>query len=434
MDRIEERVRSDGVEFISLQFSDLLGLVKEVVIPVEELDDTLRYGAWFDGSSVEGFARIQESDLFLKPDVSTYAIVPWQNEGKTARFICDIYGNDGNPFPFDPRHILKEELARARAMGYTYNAGPEAEFYLLHEDLSPIDAGSYFDMSSYAGYSLIKEIVRALKSFGIEAEAAHHEVGRGQYEVDFNYGEALTTADRMITLKYAVKKIAQMRGFVATFMPKPFRGLPGNGMHVHQSLSDPSGKNLFYGRDDRYGLSALAYGFMGGQMAHIKEMCSFLCSTVNSYKRLVSGFEAPVYISWGSMNRSALIRVPRWFSGKEESARIEMRCPDPTCNPYLAFSLMLSSGLDGISNGTRPPEPREEDIYSLDESALSERGIAQLPGSLFEAIELSEHSDLCRKTLGDELFKRYLSMKRKEWNDFKTEVTDWERKRYGEVY
>ena len=434
MDGIRERVRKDGVEFISLQFSDLLGLVKEVVIPIEELDDTLRYGAWFDGSSVEGFARIQESDLFLKPDISTYAIVPWQNDGKTARFICDIYGNDGNPFPFDPRHILKEELGRARAMGYTYNVGPEPEFYLLREDLSPIDSGGYFDMSSYAGYSLVKEIVRALKSFGIEAEAAHHEVGRGQYEIDFNYGEALTTADRMITLKYAVKKIAQMKGFVATFMPKPFRGMPGNGMHVHQSLSDPSGKNLFYDGGDRYGLSALAYGFMGGQMAHVREICSFLCSTVNSYKRLVSGFEAPVYVSWGSMNRSALIRVPRWFSGKEESARIEMRCPDPTCNPYLAFSLMLTSGLDGIRSGARPPEPREEDIYSLDESALSERGIAQLPGSLFEAIELSESSDLCRKTLGDELFKRYISMKRKEWNDFKTEVTDWERKRYGEVY
>ncbi len=434
MDGIRERVRKDGVEFISLQFSDLLGLVKEVVIPIEELDDTLRYGAWFDGSSVEGFARIQESDLFLKPDISTYAIVPWQNDGKTARFICDIYGNDGNPFPFDPRHILKEELGRARAMGYTYNVGPEPEFYLLREDLSPIDSGGYFDMSSYAGYSLVKEIVRALKSFGIEAEAAHHEVGRGQYEIDFNYGEALTTADRMITLKYAVKKIAQMKGFVATFMPKPFRGMPGNGMHVHQSLSDPSGKNLFYDGGDRYGLSALAYGFMGGQMAHVREICSFLCSTVNSYKRLVSGFEAPVYVSWGSMNRSALIRVPRWFSGKEESARIEMRCPDPTCNPYLAFSLMLTSGLDGIRSGARPPEPREEDIYSLDESALSERGIAQLPGSLFEAIELSESSDLCRKTLGDELFKRYITMKRKEWNDFKTEVTDWERKRYGEVY
>jgi glutamine synthetase len=434
VDEIRERVRKDGVEFISLQFSDLLGLVKEVVIPVEELDDTLRYGAWFDGSSIEGFARIQESDLFLKPDLRTYAIVPWQNEGKTARFICDIYENDGNPFPFDPRHILKEELNRAGANGYVYHVGPEPEFYLLREDLSPIDSGGYFDMSSYAGYSLIKEIVRALKSFGIEAEAAHHEVGRGQYEIDFNYGEALATADRIITLKYAVKKIAQMRGFVATFMPKPFRGLPGNGMHVHQSLSDLNGKNLFYYEEDRYGLSALAYGFMGGQMAHISEICSFLCSTVNSYKRLVSGFEAPVYISWGSMNRSALIRVPRWFSGKEESARIEIRCADPTCNPYLALALMLASGLDGISSGTRPPEPREEDIYSLDEGALSERGIAQLPGSLFEAIELSERSDLCMSVLGNELFKRYISMKKREWDDFKVEVTDWERKRYGEIY
>jgi len=436
MGDIKERVKKDGVEFISLQFSDLLGLVKEVVIPVEELGDTLSYGAWFDGSSIEGFARIQESDLFLKPDENTYAIVPWQNEGKTARFICDIYDKDGNPFPYDPRHILKEELKKARASGYIYNVGPEPEFYLLNNDLSPLDAGSYFDMSSYAGYSLIKEIVRALKSFGIEAEAAHHEVGRGQYEIDFNYGEALTTADRIVTLKYTVKKIAQMRGFVATFMPKPFRGLPGNGMHVHQSLSDVAGKNLFYSMDDKYGygLSPLAYGFIGGQMAHINEICSFLCTTVNSYKRLVSGFEAPVYISWGSMNRSALIRVPRWFNAKEGSARIELRCPDPACNPYLALSLMLASGLDGIEHGMMPHEPSEENIYSLDEHALDERKIEQLPGSLFEAIALSAKSELCRRTVGEEMFRRYMSLKEREWNDFKIEVTDWERKRYGEIY
>jgi len=226
MDGTMERVKKDEVEFISLQFSDLLGLVKEIVIPVEELEDTLRYGAWFDGSSIEGFARIQESDLFLKPDTSTYAIVPWQNEGKTARFICDIYGNDGRPFPFDPRGILRKELEKARALGYTYNVGPEPEFYLLQKDMSPIDSGGYFDMSSYTGYTIIKEIVKALKNFGINAEAAHHEVGRGQYEIDFNYGNALETADRVVTLKYAVKKIAQMRGLLATFMPKPFRALP----------------------------------------------------------------------------------------------------------------------------------------------------------------------------------------------------------------
>lgn len=434
MEEIKERVEKDRVEFISLQFSDLLGLVKEIVIPVEELGDTLNYGAWFDGSSIEGFARIQESDLFLKPDESTYAIVPWQNEGKTARFICDIYDKDGNPFLYDPRHILKKEIERARASGYMYNVGPEPEFYLLNNDLSPLDAGGYFDMSSYAGYSLIKEIVRSLKSFGIEAEAAHHEVGRGQYEIDFNYGEALTTADRIITLKYAVKKIAQMRGFVATFMPKPFRGAPGSGMHVHESLSDLKEKNLFYDREDKYGLSALAYNFIGGQMAHIKEMCLFLCPTVNSYKRLVSGFEAPVYISWGSMNRSALIRVPKWFGAKEDSARIEIRCVDPTCNPYLAFALMLSSGLDGIQRSITPPQPREENIYSLDGSALSERGIEPLPGSLFEAITMSQKSDMCRKVIGKDLFRRYISVKEKEWDDFKAEVTEWERKRYGEIY
>jgi glutamine synthetase len=434
MDGTMERVKKDEVEFISLQFSDLLGLVKEIVIPVEELEDTLHYGAWFDGSSIEGFARIQESDLFLKPDTSTYAIVPWQNEGKTARFICDIYGNDGRPFPFDPRGILRKELEKARALGYIYNVGPEPEFYLLQKDMSPIDSGGYFDMSSYTGYTIIKEIVKALKNFGINAEAAHHEVGRGQYEIDFNYGNALETADRVVTLKYAVKKIAQMRGLLATFMPKPFRGAPGDGMHVHQSLSDTNRKNLFYGDSDRYGLSPLAYKFMGGQMAHINEMCSILCPTINSYKRLVSGFEAPVFISWGSMNRSALIRVPKWFESKNDSARIEIRCPDPTCNPYLALSVMLAAGLNGIEHNVLPPEPTEENIYSLDNNELSSKNIDCLPGSLFEALELSENSDLCKETLGTELFDRYMDIKRREWNDFKIEVTEWETRNYGEIY
>ncbi|MFX0089873.1 MAG: glutamine synthetase family protein [Candidatus Hodarchaeota archaeon] len=435
-----DKAKKDGVKFISLQITDLLGLIKEVVIPVDQFKDALEDGVWFDGSSIEGFARIQESDLFLKPDPSTYCVVPWLTEnGKTARVICDIYGSDGKPFEGDPRFILKKVCAQVAEMGYEYNVGPEPEFYLFKKtDIIapiPVDLSSYFDISSHEGYKFIKRIIVALKDFGIRVEASHHEVGRGQYEVDISYGGCLEIADKLLTLKYAVKNIAQMYDLNATFMPKPIMGAPGNGMHIHQSLFDvKTGKNAFFDAKDKYNLSQLAYNFIAGQMKHIKALCGVICPTVNSYKRLISGFEAPVYITWASMNRSALIRVPRWFKQRPKSARIELRCPDPSCNPYLAFAAALMAGLDGVKNNLMPPKAVEENVYQFDDLSLITRKIDMLPSSLLEALDELKKSELLREVLGDELFRRYIDIKTKEWNEFKVQVTSWERSKYMNIY
>ena len=434
IDDVIQRAKRDNVEFVSLQFADLLGLVNEIVTPVNELEDTLEYGAWFDGSSIEGFARIQESDLFLKPDLTTYSLVPWlQENGKTVRFICDIYKPNGEPYEGDPRFVLKKIVKEAREMGFLYNLGPEPEFYLFDTTKSPIDSGGYFDMLSHEGYQVMKEIVKALQSFGINTEAAHHEVGEGQYETDFNYGPALETADRLLTLKYTVKKMAQIHNMHATFMPKPINNAAGSGLHVHQSLADiKTGENLFYSKSDRYNLSKTAYNFIAGQMNNIKPMCAILCPTVNSYKRLVPGFEAPVYITWGSMNRSALIRVPHWFSEKPDSARIELRCPDPTCNPYLAFAVMLKAGLDGIKSGSDPPEPTEGNVYKFDDTSLSNIDI--LPTSLPEALNELKKNGMIKEVLGEQLFEKYIGIKTKEWNESKIRVAQWEIDKYFYIY
>ncbi|MHC4459093.1 MAG: glutamine synthetase family protein, partial [Planctomycetota bacterium] len=342
--KVLEQVKKDDIKFITLQFTDLLGVIKEVVITEDDLEGACREGVWFDGSSIEGFARIQESDLFLKPDTKTYAVVPWlTEEGKTARLICDIYRADGEPFEGDPRFILKQAAAEAAKEGFEYNVGPEPEFYLFRADAegrtSAIDYSSYFDLSSNEGYKVIKKIIAALENFGIKVETSHHEVGFGQYEIDFNYGPCLDIADKVLTLKYCAKKIAQMHGLHATFMPKPIMDAAGSGMHVHESLFDIKvKKNVFCDEGDKYNLSKIAYNFLAGQIKHIHAMCAILCPTVNSFKRLVSGFEAPVYITWAALNRSALLRVPKWFGTKSEAARIELRCPDPACNPYLAFA------------------------------------------------------------------------------------------------
>ncbi len=437
---ILKEVKKDGVKFISLQISDLLGVVKEIIIPVEELKNTLNNGLWFDGSSIEGFARIQESDLFLKPDTETYSIVPWLTEnGKTARFICDIYRADGKPYSEDPRFVLKKAIEEAAEMKFEYNVGPEMEFYLFRKDdksrTTPMDYGGYFDLSSHKGYKVIKEIITALKNFGINVETSHHEVGQGQYEIDFTYGSALQIADKLLTLKYTVKKIAQMHELHATFMPKPIKGAAGSGMHIHQSLFDvKTGKNLFHNKNDKYRLSKIAYSFIAAQMKHIKEMCAILCPTVNSYKRLVSGFEAPVYITWAGMNRSSLIRVPKWFGQKPQSSRIELRCADPTCNPYLAFAVMLKAGLDGIRNEIKPPKPLEENVYQFDDESLVNKNIDTLPTSLWEALNELKKSKLLKDALGDQLFKKYIDIKTQEWNEFKTQVTPWEINKYLDIY
>jgi glutamine synthetase len=438
--KVLEQVKEDSIEFITLQFTDLLGVIKEVIIPVEKLGDALTDGAWFDGSSIEGFARIQESDLFLKPVPETYAVVPWLAEdGKTARLICDIYRADGKPFEGDPRYILKQAAAEAARQGYQYNVGPEPEFYLFtahnHQRTTPLDYGSYFDLSSHEGYKAIKKIIAALENFGIKVETSHHEVGFGQYEIDFRYGPCLDIADKVVTLKYTAKKIAQMYNLHATFMPKPIMDRPGSGMHTHQSLFDMKTKtNAFYGQEQKYNLSRVAYNFIAGQIKHISAMCAILCPTVNSYKRLVAGFEAPVYVTWAAMNRSALVRVPKWFGQRKEAARIELRCPDPACNPYLAFAVMLQAGLDGIQNNLTPPEPVEENIYSLDDESRVQRNIDVLPTSLWEALDELKKNKLIRDVLGEHLFERYVDVKTKEWDAFKKQVTNWEIETYLDIF
>jgi len=438
--KVLEQVKQDNIKFITLQFTDLLGVIKEVIMPVEELENALADGVWFDGSSIEGFARIQESDLFLKPDTATYAVVPWlAQDGVTARFICDIYRADGKPFEGDPRFILKQATAEAAKQGFEYNVGPEPEFYLFRADTenrtAPIDYSSYFDLSSHEGYKVIKKIVAALENFAIQVEASHHEVGLGQYEIDFRYGNCLDIADKVLTLKYCAKKIAQMHNLHATFMAKPEMGKPGSGMHVHQSLFDIKAKaNAFYDKDHKYNLSKIAFNFIAGQIKHIDAMCAILCPTVNSYKRLVSGFEAPVYVTWAGMNRSALVRVPKWFKAKPQAARIELRCPDPSCNPYLAFAVMLKAGLDGIKNNLQPPEPVEENIYELDSESLLQKNIDLLPTSLAEALDALKQDKVLQEILGRHLFERYIDVKTKEWDEFKKQVTSWEINTYLDIF
>jgi glutamine synthetase len=434
-----EKAKKDKVTFLNLQFTDIMGSLKQVTAPIKNLPDILKSGAWFDGSSIEGFARIHESDLYLKPAPDTYAVIPWLNspEGNTARLICDIYRPDGSPFPGDPRFILKTVLKKAREMGFEYNTGPEPEFFLLKKDssdLNPIDSGGYFDLATDEAHTVRREITSALEKLGIDVEASHHEVAPGQHEIDFRYDDALTTADRLLTLRVTVKSIAQRHGMKASFMPKPIMSMAGSGMHVHQSLfNKENNENIFFNKEDEYNLSKTAYHFIAGQLKHIKGMMAILCPTVNSYKRLVAGFEAPVYIAWARINRSALIRVPHWFDEKPNTARIELRCPDPACNPYLAFAVMLAAGLDGIENKMKLSVPVEGDLYAFDKAKLLSRKIDTLPTSLFEAIYELENSKLMRKVLGDHLYRKYINIKTREWDEFKTQVTKWEVEKYLDI-
>ena len=434
-----EKAKKDKVTFLNLQFTDIMGSLKQVTAPIKSLPDIMKYGAWFDGSSVEGFARIHESDLYLKPVPETYSIIPWlsSSEGNTARLICDIYRPDGNPFQGDPRFILKKVLEKARKMGFKYNTGPEPEFFLFKNDstdLLPMDRDGYFDLTTDDAHAIRREITAALEVFGIDVEASHHEVAPGQHEIDFRHGNALTTADRLLTLRVTVKSIAQRHGLKASFMPKPIMDINGSGMHVHQSLfNEKTKKNAFYDSKDEYGLSKIAYNFIAGQLHHVKGMMAVICPTVNSYKRLVSGFEAPVYISWARINRSALIRVPHWFDDKPNSARMELRCPDPACNPYLAFAVMLAAGLDGIENKIKLSAPVEEDLYKFDKEKLLSRKIDTLPSSLFEAIYELKKNKLMQEVLGDHLYRKYINIKTREWNEFKTQVTKWEIEKYLDI-
>lgn len=403
--------------------------------------ESLEKGTWFDGSSIEGFTRIAESDMYLKPDASTYALLPWETgEEATARFICDVYTPDSKPFEGDPRHILKKVMKEAEELGYEYNVGPELEFFLFKpkEDgqLIPIthDKAGYFDFSPRdLAMQVRNDIIKALESMGLEVEMSHHEVAPGQHEIDFKYGNALKTADNAITFKHVVKSIAQKHGIYASFMPKPLFGVNGSGMHVHQSLFDiKTGKNAFFDANDKYKLSSIAKSFIAGQLSHVKAMSAVVAPKVNSYKRLVPGYEAPVYICWAQINRSALIRIPRYSPGREHATRAELRCPDPSCNPYLAFAVMLKGGLDGIKDKSMPPEPVEEDVYEFDEVKLEKRKIDTLPGSLAEAIYELKKDKVIQEALGNHTYPIYLAAKKAEHDEYRLQVTSWELEKYFE--
>lgn len=433
-EKILQTVEHDKIDFIDLMFCDLYGNLKSVTISPRELEGCLDDGKWFDGSSIEGFTRIHESDMLLVPDVSTYLLLPWpRDDKKVARIICDVHEPNKNPFSGDPRYILKRVLEKARGKGYSYHVGPEIEFFLFRskESRTYHDTAGYFDFSPRDFATEIRALmVSTLEKLGIKVEMTHHECAPSQHEIDIQYSDALKTADKVMILKQAIKTVASDKGLHATFMPKPIYGVNGSGMHTHQSIFNSEGQSLFYDRDDKYNLSSLAYHFMGGQLNHIREIAAILCPTVNSYKRLVRGYEAPVYICWGQRNRSALIRVPKYSKGREKSTRLELRCPDPSCNPYLAFAAMLATGLKGIEEKVEPPAAVEEDVYGFDDRKLAKFYIKTLPVSLREAIEEFKKSKLVEETLGEHTFRKYIEVKAREWSEFQRSVTNWELNKY----
>ena len=437
LERVLELANEREVKFIDLQFTDVGGSVKNVTIPINELASALNHGIWFDGSSIEGFARIAESDMYLIPDPSTFAVLPWLSGNETtARLICNVHTPDGNQFLGDPRAVLSRILDEANKMGFVYYTGPELEFFLLkpHADGSvippqPQDTASYFDQpTDMVATGLWRQMTGVLSAFGMETEAMHHEVSTGQHEIDFRYSHALKTADNAVSFRAILKILAQQKGLYATFMPKPIRGINGSGMHVHQSLGyKANNSNAFSDPGDSHGLSKIAKHFIAGQLAHARGMCVVLAPLVNSYKRLVSGYEAPVNICWGRINRSALIRIPRAHT--PSSTRIELRCPDPSCNPYLAFAVMLAAGLDGIRRELPIPEATEENAY-VQPTSQSGLPFSVLPSSLDEAIFELEEDTVIREALGAHLCERFISAKRLEWEDYRIEVTPWELNKY----
>ncbi|NQU28189.1 MAG: glutamine synthetase [Candidatus Marinimicrobia bacterium] len=438
--RILDIVEKERVKFVDMQFSDLLGMVKALTIPVSKLGEALENNVWFDGSSIDGFTRIFESDMYLKPDINTFAVIPWTKgtENVTCRLICDVYMPDGSMYAGSPRTVLKRQLAEASKLGYEFNVGPELEFFLFKREngiINPLphDRGGYFDQSTDMATEIRQEMTTALQGLGIDVEALHHEVADGQHEIDFRYGDALTVADNVISFKYAIKTIAHKHGLHATFMPKPIAGINGSGMHVHQSFFR-NGKNLFYNEKGKYHLSDLARHFVGGQLKHARAMTAVLNPIVNSYKRLVPGYEAPVYVSWANTNRSALIRIPRHTPGRENSTRCELRSGDPTANPYLVFAVMLAAGLDGIKNEIEPPATMEENIFELTEADLQLKEVTTLPVSLREALNVMNDNPIICAALGQTALESYTYAKMIEWKDYSISVSQWELERYLEIY
>ncbi len=432
-DYVLQVAKEHDVKFIRLWFTDILGSLKSVAITVEELPEALAEGTGFDGSSIEGFARIDESDMIAMPDPTTFALLPWRpQERSVARMFCDILHPDGTPFEGDPRYVLRRNLKRAADLGFTFYVGPELEyFYFARSDGTELlDQGGYFDLTPLdAATDLRRETVLTLEKLGIMVEASHHEVAPSQHEIDLRYTDALTMADSTMTYRLSVKEVAMKNGVYATFMPKPIAGENGSGMHVHQSLFKGE-RNAFFDGSDPYSLSAMAKSYIAGLLRHAQEITLVNNQWVNSYKRLVPGYEAPVYLSWARRNRSDLVRVPEYKPGKEKATRIEYRAADPACNPYLAFAAMLAAGLEGIEKEYPCPEPIEENVFEMTEEEQQKRGIEHLPGSLWEAIEMAEGSDLLRRCLGDHLFDSLIINKKLEWSTYRRQVTDYELKRY----
>jgi glutamine synthetase len=428
------RSQEERVEFVLLWFTDIEGHLKSFAITPQELEDALDDGMGFDGSSITGFNAIEESDMVAIPDPETFQLMPWQEgETKVARMICDIVTPDGNPYEGDSRYVLRRALERMKEMGFdTFNVGPELEYFIFRSDkgTETLDEGGYFAMTTLdAATELRQQTVRALEGMGIPIEYVHHEVGPSQHEIDMRFAPALGMADHTVTYRLIVKEIAKKAGYHATFMPKPIFGENGSGMHTHQSLFS-NGRNAFFDADDKWHLSEAGKAFIAGQLRHAREIAAVFAQWVNSYKRLVPGYEAPVYAAWSQRNRSALIRIPVYKPGHEQATRAEIRCPDPACNPYLTFACLLQAGLDGIEQGYELPEPMETNLYHLTAEQRRERGITSLPETLGEAIDELAQSELARKALGPHIFDRYVELKRKEWDEYRVQLTEWELERY----
>ena len=443
---ILKMAKEHDVKFIWMWFTDILGILKSFAITVEELEGALEEGMGFDGSSIEGFARIDESDMVAMPDPDTWQLLPWNppEHRATARMFCDVLMPGGQPFEGDPRYVLKRNLKRAADLGYTYYVGPELEYFYFKQGSDPetntsdpnkyttefLDQGGYFDLTTRdAAIELRRETVIQLEKMGIGVEYAHHEVAESQHEIDMRYTDALTMADSVMTYRLVVKEVALKNGVYATFMPKPVFGINGSGMHVHQSLFRGD-RNAFFDTKDQYHLSQEAKYFIAGLLKHAPEITAVCAQWVNSYKRLVPGYEAPVYLSWARRNRSDLVRVPEYRPGREKATRIEFRSPDPACNPYLCFSVMLAAGLDGIEKKYKVPDPVEENVYEMTAEERAKRGIGTLPGSLAEAVQLAEKSEIVRKALGEHVFNSFIENKKKEWDDYRIRISEYELKRY----
>lgn len=436
------RIEKDQVKFISFQFTDVTGTVKSLDTPVSRLEEAIDGGIWFDGSSVEGFARIQESDMHLHPDIESYAVLPWTPvDMRRARLFCDIFHPDGRSFEGDPRGLLRRKLDELRKRGWAYMVGAEPEFFLFRKNgidaIHPVphDVGGYFDFSPNDEAVRVRtELMQALDSMGLEVEVGHHECALGQHEIDFRFSDALRSADNVLTLKYTVKAIAAQNGLIASFMPKPIFGINGSGMHCHQSLFDAKGDNLFFDDTDEFKLSKIAYGFIAGQLDHARGFSAVTAPTVNSYKRLVPGYEAPVYVGWAQTNRSALIRIPRFVEGQAKAVRAELRCPDPSCNPYLAYSVMLSAALDGVDRELHPSKPLNNiNVYNMSHEERQRKNVVELPGSLLEALSLLDQDKVIKNSLGESIYSAFVRAKQEEWEDYRLKVMDWEVKRYLET-